>query len=604
MSAIVYALVGYLGMSSPPPANPFPSDVMSWNASTKAAQRSAADTLLGLIRSAEQSGSKVVVIPKKDYRFEAPATKSSAHLVLQKLKDLTIDFQGSTLWFESEASGILLSNCTNVTLKNVYLDWDPLPFIQGSVVSLSKETFDVRVDSGYEKSVAAMGQKKGTWRGFVFDPSSREFKTGQDSFNVNFNANKNPDGTYRVRYRGFRASKLADSGMQRGDLVVLLARMGRAVRVESSEACVLEDMTLYSAPFVAFVDANGNGNTYRRCRVIRRPGTNRLIAGNADGINVSNNSKGPIIDSCQLEFLGDDFVNIHGHFSRVLEQTSPTELITTRIGKRPSINSPVTLQFYDRATMRPLGTRKVTAVPIQYRVQQSKIIMDLDKKAHSGEAATLEEGQDAAAHRVKLDSPISITKDTVIFVESFSSSGAVIRNSTFHGGVSRGIRLQSPNARIEGNKISSIGGPGLTMMGSGSYWGEGPFVHSTSVTGNTFTDTCMFAPKSVEAAAVVIREEGDFRSARLSRDIILSDNTFVRTGGAAIIARGVDNLTIIGNRISQDNNRRVSAGSNAGTGSAIILDSIRDLVMRDNQVSARGQHASGQQVAKIDVTDR
>jgi len=584
-------------------AMPYPSSIMSWTEATKDAQRAAGSALLVKIQNAADHGDKLLTIPKGDYRFDTADGNRGAHIVLKGMKNLTIDFQGSNLWFETEASGIQMNSCSNVTLKNVFLDWDPLPFIQGTVTNIAGGVFEVRLDPGYDRVLPGMKKAGGNWRGFIFDPSNRELKTGQGNFNVNFNWDSGAGGTYRVRYRGFRGAKLQDSTMKKGDLVVMLARMGRAVRVESCESCVLDGMTLYSSPFVAFVDASGTANTYRNCKVIRRPGTNRLMSGNADGINASDDATGPTIDGCQLEYIGDDFVNIHGHFSRVLEQTSPTELIATRIGNRPSIRTPVTLQFFDKKTMKLIGTRKATAATVRYQISQSRILTDLDDKARSGEAARLQDGAEAQAHKLTLDQPISITGDTVIIAEAFSSANAVIRNSSFKGNVARGIRLQSSGARIEGNSFSRIAGPGITMMGSGNFWGEGPYVHSAQVVGNTFTDTCLFDGADANQAAIVIQEEGDFRTKRLSKDIAIKNNTFTRPGGAAIVARGVDGLTITGNRVNQDNNRRVvlAEKSSSSLGSAIILESIEGLVMNDNQINSRGSFATKASISSVEV---
>jgi len=595
-----------VGLSRPTEAEvPYPVDIANWSESTKSAQRSAGNAILAKIQDAADRGLKSLSIPKGDYRFNTAQGNRGAHIVLKGAHGLTIDFQGSTLWFETESTGIQMRGCSDVNVKNVTLDWDPLPFIQGTVTNMEGNAFFVRLDAGYDRVLPGMKEGGGNWRGFVFTDSDREFKPGQTNFNVNFDWENGPNGTYKVKYRGFRGQKLDDSQISRGDKVVLLKRMGRAVRLEGCSSCVLNGVTLYSSPFISFSDANGDGNTYRDCHVLRRPGTNRLIAGNADGINASDGARGPLIESCQLEFLGDDFVNIHGHFGRVLEQTSPTELITTKVGNRTEIHSPAELQFYDRKTMKLIGTRKGTATSVDYQPSRSRLLTDLDDKVHSGEAAKLDKGEespDTQCSKVTLDQPITITGDTVIIAEAYSSANAVIRNSSFHGNVARGIRLQSPGAHIEGNNFSRIAGPAITMMGSGNYWGEGPYVHSAEVTGNTFTDTCMFAPNGLDPAAIVIQEEGDFRSKRLSRDIKIISNTFTRTGGAAIIARGVDDLTITGNKVTQDHNRKeASENTTSASGSAIVAESVNRLTMKDNQVASRGSFSSGPPILSNEV---
>lgn len=594
-------------------AGPLPAPMRDWTDEIKEQQREAGKRLLTEIANAAAAGEKTIRVPRGDYRFaENSGGHYPAHVVLPRGMDgVTLDFQGSTLWFETEASGIVLPGARRTTLRNVFLDWDPLPFLQGTVVAIQPDqgTFDVKLDPGYERASPPLMQPTWRGRGIAFDPETRELKARQRGCEVTFSWEaRQPDGSYRLRFHGFYGAPLSESGIGVGDPYVMLRRMQRGVRLEGTVDCTLEDVTLYASPFVAFVHTGGGGPVFRRCNILRRPGTNRLMAGNADGINCDNLTKGPVIEDCRMETLGDDFVNVHGHLARVIWQEAPDEIVTTRMNRRATMDTPVTVEFFERATMRPLGRREATWTFASWRIEADRCLADLGHKWHSGEAAALSAtavGRTVPASRLKLDRPIEITGDVIALCEELSSPGTVIRNNHFRGSLARGLRLQSPHVVVENNTIALTLGPAVTLVGHAAFWGEGPYVHNAVVRGNTFTDTHISG--AGQRGSIIVQEGRDYATTRLPHDIRIEDNVFIRSGGPAMVLRGINNLTVAGNRIDgygmlaplPAHGREDSPPT--GMEAAIVVDSIRGLVVKNNTVTHPGPHAKGEPVVKIDA---
>lgn len=554
--------------------------------------------ILKQIEEAARQGVEEVLIEPGHYRFNEPSGDARPrHIFFSDYKNLRIDFQGSTLWFEDESSGLVIYRCDNLTVKNVVMDWDPLPFTQGIVTAMDVrgKHFDLRIDEGYERVVPGMAPGKGTWRGargVVFDPVSRQM-VPQRGFSVLFDWEKNADGTYRVGYRGFHDIPLDQSGMTLGDAVVILRRMHRGVRLQSVSNLVLENVTLYSSPFVAFAADASHGDhiIFRNCNILRRPGTNRLLAGNADGINIANSSARPLIESCRMEYLGDDFVNIHGHLARVIWPLSPTEWIVSRLNRRERIVSPVEVEFLDRQTLQSYGKRKVTAEPISWTIEEAQCLADLDHKWHSGDASALAYGKTLRLQKITLDEPIELTGDTIIACEAFSGSGALIRNNSFTGSLARGIRQQSPQVLIENNRIRETMGNGISLQGHAAYWGEGPYVHSATLRGNTLERNVM-ALNSKDRASIRIAD-GDSSQHRIIRDITVQDNRIVNSSGSALAARGVEGLSLLDNVIEGYGERPIDSEAAAGANYAIALENVVGLRMQGNVIRGAGPLAEG-----------
>lgn len=585
-------------------AGPLPPEMAAWTEADKQSQRESGDALLEMIDAAVQRGDSLVQIPVGDYRFNrVTADRRPTHILWRNLHDITIDFQGSTLWFETQHSGIVLAGGRNVVLKNVTFDWDPLPFAQGTITAMSSDpdTLDIRLDPGYEREHVSPGLvTSGNWSACVFDPQTRELRPGQARFMATLDWDKRrANGDYEVAFRSFYGTPLANCGLHVGDKIFLCQPLGRALRLEGTSNTLLENVTFYASPFVTIAQNGGTGTTIRDCRIVRRPDTDRLMASNRDGINCANMDKGPLIEDCEMEFIGDDFVNVHGSLSRVLWQESPTQVITSRLNNRGNIDTPVEISFHDRATMRPLGTRVAQRMTTDtWLVTREKCLADLSHKWHSGEASLLDYGKPATVHRLELDRPIDLPPDAIIVCEAFSSPGAIIRNNEFRSTIARGIRLQSPDALIEGNHISYTALAAITLFGHASFWGEGPFVHTTRVIGNTVEDACLFQFRSTERAAIVVRE-GNYRDNQLPYDITISDNDIAFPGNTAISVRGVNGAVITGNTISRYATlpawpaRDGQSADDPGTGYAIAVEASTDVTLSDNTITDPGPLSQG-----------
>ena len=105
-----------------------------------------------LVREALQKGERRVVIPPGVYRL-APAAGQGVIWTLQGVRDTTIVADGVTLIGTKLTRALHLDHCRNVTLQGLTVDYDPLPFTQGSVVAVAddKSWIDVKIHDGYPR---------------------------------------------------------------------------------------------------------------------------------------------------------------------------------------------------------------------------------------------------------------------------------------------------------------------------------------------------------------------------------------------------------------------------------------------------------------------
>ncbi|MAX24083.1 MAG: alpha-galactosidase [Phycisphaeraceae bacterium] len=593
-------------------AGPLPTEMAAWDETTKQAQRDAGRKMLAEIDAAVKRGEKQITVAKAHYRFDKTiGDRNPMHILWEDMVGVTLDFSGSTFWFENQATGIFLKHNSDCTVKNVTLDWDPLPYVQGRIMAIDhkKQHLHVKLDDGYDQPNDAplVSNPKARWRGLVFDPATRKLKDHVIGFSLYNNwGNRTPEGYQITSFRGFYGIKLKDSGIAVGDDIAMVKRKGRAVRIEFCHNNTMQNITLHASGFVGFVQKLGTGSAmFRNIQIVRRPETNRLISCNADGININNMENGPLLDNCKVEYLGDDCVNVHSAYNRVVWQNSSNQLTMTPInpnaaGKANS-GKPVKIVFFDRKTMSKIGERMVTAVKNidAYPLDQSKILFDLKDNFHSGDAARFNaQNKTAQACVITLDNPITITGDVVTTCPEYISAGAVIRNCHFSDTIARGIRLQGPHALIENNVIQNTRGFGLSMSGQPSFWGEGPYVHSTIAQGNTFIN-CANDTTDKNHPVIMVQQQGDYTTNFTQYDITLKDNLIKNAPTMGIMVRGIKDLTITGNTIdgyytypNLSEAEKIPAQFN-GTGYGIVVESCENVTLKENTVINPGKYAKG-----------
>jgi hypothetical protein len=588
------SMVGLLILTSSVTAAPFPESVSRWSEADKLEQRTAADKLLKGLYAAVKAGDASFSVPKGVYRFSKTVNRRPTHINLNGVKNFTLEGNGSSFYFENFATAIQVYKSENLKIRNLVLDWDPLPFTQGAVVSIdhAKNTFVFRPDAGYEVLYDKL-LKSDQIRGVLFDPKTREFKAGQNGFCLKIQE-KLANGTYQVKVRGFYGYKAKKCGFENGDLIAIWARMGRAIKTEVSANIAYENITLYSAPFVGFVENVGKGgHAYRRCRIVKRPGTDRLMGGNADGFNCSNVLRGPHIEDCEIENIGDDFINIHGVYFRVFEQKSPTELIVQPFGTN-GVDKPV-LSFLENKTWNSRGSRSVLSrKAFTYTVPESNKGA-LERKWAAG--SNYKAGQKIRAYEITLDRPLDLTAATIFSANTATSNHAVIKNCRFSGSLARGIRLQSEHTQIEGNTIQRCLGPGLTTGGQPGFWGEAVTSKNLVVRNNSFI-ACGLVGDGRLLGTVEITAPGTLAKGEPASTIEFTGNRITRPGIVGLHLNNCRDVTVTGNTFSE-----VGVAAPFGkrkTAPPILVEDVESVKISDNTFVKSGQYATKNDVQMQD----
>ncbi|HEY9250295.1 MAG TPA: hypothetical protein VIO38_14235, partial [Rariglobus sp.] len=267
------------GMTAPAPclaADPMPLSTVNFNR---------------LIRDAVQSGQTVVKLPAGVHRIDETILIKDAH-------NLVIDGSETTLVMTNRNRGLLhVGGGDQLTIRGLTLDYDPLPFTQGTVTKADTKSFEFEIHDGYPDIAA--DYKGGPAHLFTADgrrqPDAHDF--------------------YKPRYEVLSPRKaIAHSdnkwpdSLAPGDQVVIDRRGlsgANAVEIRDTTGPVLiEDVRLRTSPALGFAGRYCEDVvTFRRLTIERGPAPAgatkpRLFSTNADAINFVQCRRGPVIEHC------------------------------------------------------------------------------------------------------------------------------------------------------------------------------------------------------------------------------------------------------------------------------------------------------------------
>jgi hypothetical protein len=498
----------------------------------KAQQREAGVKLLARINEASKNKDGKLVIVPGNYRFSADW---GPHPVLTDLHDLTLIAHGVTFWFDPpDIWGLEFTNCSNVKVYGLTLDYDPLPTFQAHITAIDTKANTVTAElmKGYEPPEQAGQRVVCLYR-------------ADGSYIQNYLLNK----TWR-RLPG-TSTIVVDTpapGAKVGDYLACPTRTGQALRCSGCGGMVFEDCNIYaSGGGVIGENGGAGGNVYRRLHATRRPGTNRLHAFGADGFHLSSTDKGAIIDRCEMAYLGDDHINIHGFFSTVGKRLGPAHYYLLgyyapfEVGKR--------IYFWDWSTVEPRGSAVVVSVkPVSdgsSRAEATKEIVAMNQP-HSEEVS-----------EVTLDEDVDLPTGTLIDTRNHECRGFVVKNCWFHDCFNRAFLLNgSPDGLIENNTLQNVGG-GINIHFETWAYIEGRFASNTMVRNNRILD-CATGPADANAyfqgaiMIVLVPNGGNYlRHSTPVSNMTLTGNYIENAGGVPVYVTNMDGLTVTHNTIDR-----------------------------------------------------
>ncbi|GHC01546.1 right-handed parallel beta-helix repeat-containing protein [Cerasicoccus arenae] len=527
-------------------------------------------------------------------RYELPTDG----LLLEDLTDVTINAHGvSLIATNPKASALVIKNCRNLTIRGLTIDYDPLPFTQGSITAVNSvnRTADVTIHTGYPDLTADYLVKRMN----LFEETDHRWKVGApDYYLEDFEALDERHG--RVH---FRSSDAGFNHVEVGDRVAFNIRSVAGVMIKDrTEGLVLEDCTLHASPGVGIlVRFAEDAGIYERLRVVPGPIPDgateaRLLSTSADGFNAAYTRIGPIISGCEFAYMGDDGVNLHGVVLPVLEWEDSRTCLSMR---------PYGGQVFDQV-LRPGDEARFILEP-NFQLVETAVIESIEQVAGSVEDwfsvaheiwPSFQTFTNATFFRIRFEEPVLNVPAEGAFCEFFASaaSGYVIENSYFHDHRARGLRLMAGNGVVENNRFERLKGVAISAGPEFAYWKEAGWVHDLTIKNNEISNVGqgadVFSVNSYTLGAIslyarVIPDGEQTQYFKGNENILIEGNVIQKCAIDAISIVASKDVIIRDNNISDVNSIDSStAGSSYGLGFGQPIAVIQsDAIIESNAIT-------------------
>lgn len=482
-------------------------------------------------------GKMEIIIPPGRYRV---TPKGNKHLLLKDLKDVTIIANDVELICTETVQAINITNCKNLKIVGLSVDYDPLPFTQGRIIEMSKDKTKLTVDILEGYSTKLRNEKLE-----IYDPVTAELST-----RTYYGVTHEVDETNR-RVIFSKQSKAAEaySFEKIGDIVVFDSYSNRftphAIVIEDCEKLSLENVRLYAGPTFAFFERNCNGSKYIGCKVDRRPletdlikrGIRRMRSNNADGFHSKSAQIGPSYKNCIARYNGDDGFAISGNYHIITETNGNLLTVVGKAGFTPDIQvgDAVELVSYDGTRMPDASVKSIKAgrvLTLEERMflANQKFLRESDKTKDAPNVFIIE-----------IDHPIVLPMGSVIASVNRVGNGFEVLNCIAGPNRSRGIIAKASNGTIANNRCISNWGMAIKCSPE-HQWLEAGSGKNLTITNNTI-ENCQ------DAGIAVYAMGGNKKTAALGAhsNINISNNTISNSLNPAFAITSTKGLVFMNN---------------------------------------------------------
>lgn len=490
--------------------------------------KSAESTLEQEITQAAASGQTTFTLP-------AGTHKISQRILLKNLRNFTIEATGAMLQSSAwKDFGIRFENCSNVTLRGLTLDYNPLPFTQGTITQIGEKgsLIEVSLHDGYPD----LNEEFLRGHAHAFEPTEHRWKADSPDLYAKKNTLLSPR---KVRMEFPKSSK--PERLKIGDRIAIDHRGIGGIKFTQCENVRVENVTIHAAPGIAVICRYMKGDNYFSYDV--KPGPlpagatePRLLSSSADGFNFANARKGPILEKSNFSFMGDDAVNLHGPTFMVAEQVSEREVIIGWRWNQESlawlIQPGDTARRLQQGNFAILGEAKIES----FQQERNPEPLWVETVRKNFPKATEVKG----IFRLKLDRPLHCQPGDALDIPTINAPGYRLADNYFHDHRARGMRLMASDGIVENNTFERIKASAITLGPEYGFWREAGWLENVVVQKNRM-NFCTLVPGLDPSVAGVISIMGHVdepiplkTGEQANQNIVLRENLIENTSAKPV----------------------------------------------------------------------
>jgi hypothetical protein len=531
------------------------------------------------------------------FNLEKNATyKIKRPLLFKQLSAFEFNGNGARLLNMTLGSTLLISGSNRVTVRDLSINYDPLPFTQGTITAFDRAALQimVRVDPGYPYDAKFLATiTDGFFK--VMDRRTRALNAGARDFLTPSRIEQVGERLIKVHLR-WSANELGPGQLPIvvGDVVAINNGYAHAIVVDDSASTAFIGLKLLASPGMGILENTGQGGmVLQKVSIVPGPRpqgatTDRLVSTNSDGSHFITVERGPTIQDCTFANTSDDAVNVHGFYYYVVQKTGPRRYLLSPKWDVGLMAGDV-IETCENGTFRSLGRTKIVALT-KRKVPELKAKIAQVWKNRSPTT------QPDLVYDIELQQDLPLKIADAVTSVSRIGAGTAIRRCSFHA--CGHVVVKSPNSVVEDNQFSYSSTIALQAGSDIGFWSESGFAENLTLRNNRFTHSITGANElsdgSSALGAIYIGmspPEGakGFQNNFQNRNVTIQGNRIDDSFIYAIFVSNADGVRIIGNVIGQTFIRGSAFGAGqfyrAIPNSAIFIGRSKNAEISNNTVA-------------------
>jgi len=449
---------------------------------------------------------------------------------LRDVNGLDIDGGGAKFLFHGRQFLIYSWNGSNITLRNLTVDYDRAFYSQGKVTALAadKRSFEIDIEPEYP---VKGGEKVEAF--LEMDPvSGLPAGPGLDVY-------YRVSGTELIGPQRLRVKMTDTIEVTPGKTILLRHDLYTAslLRFLHGENIRLENLEIRMGSGMAIVGQYIRNFTLEKVRITPAPERHNPMTVASDGVNLLGCSGRVLIDNCVLDGMGDDCFNIFTNYWSIKEVPDRHTIVIynekSNSQETPQEHAGDRFEFLNYDDLQVAFTRTIAK-------------LEPDFKAHTARVTFTEE------------LPENCRPGSMILMKQNQLESVILRNTLFRALRGRGVAIQAPNVTVENNRFVDNCSSGIHISTTLSPWFEAGPADKVMIRGNEFRN-CVRNGHGKNSAVIQIgavlrnREFNDLMTEGknslhgVHRDIRIIDNRIIGSSNGGMVINSVRNVEIRGN---------------------------------------------------------
>ena len=493
---------------------------------------------------------------------------------LAGFSNFEIDGRGSTLMCHGVLMPIAVDRSKNITLRNLVIDWEKPFQLEGSVVALGDDFFEVEMLPECEAEIRNGKLLGGMAEGFFgeeqnpkearqdirwnywIDPQSKAAAAVQPTLKLWNPKTHSFAGVTEMTPTRFRIRNAHDVLPTLGSVMVCKGmlrpnRLSPAIHLSSVDRVLVENVTVHRSGGMGMVVEDCSDVTAKGFRVELNKDSKSLVTTTADATHFMGCRGTVRVEDCLFENMLDDSCNVHGVYAIVEGLQAPDRLAISfshfqqlgTVFARPGDR----LRLLKRDTL--LGYAECTVTGIS-RINEDYYVLSLDK-------------------------PLTDILQPDSSVENLTARPDVIfRNNTVRNNRARSVLITSGGkVVIENNLFERPSSASILIEGDNHFWYESGGVEDVTIRNNKFVAQAPATP----VFKLGPMQPGEKRSLPpYHHNIRILDNDIEVADPMILEAARVDGLEFSGNKV------RLPEDSANSRAPSFVFKACSDLVFRGN----------------------